>query len=104
MAEITTPAFQEPVYLGDQLTDRDEGSLPARELTDSLSSSNHGLGRRSHVEVATVATETVAVVPQRNFAPRAAKDTHRKGRRQVGRNTGIRQFCPSVLTVNLHRA
>jgi hypothetical protein len=39
VAEITTRAFQEAVHLGDQLTDRYKGSLPARERTDSPSSS-----------------------------------------------------------------
>ena len=65
VTEVTTRTFQEAVDLGDQLTDRYEGLLPARELTDSLSSSNHGLSRRPHVEVSPAATQAGAVVAQR---------------------------------------
>jgi hypothetical protein len=50
VAKIATPAFQEAINLGDQLIDRYERSLPVRELPDSLPSSNHGLGRRPHVD------------------------------------------------------
>ena len=65
MAEIATPSFQEAIQLSDRLRDRHEVPLPIRELTNSLTGSGQGLCRGCHVEVATIAAESVAVVSQR---------------------------------------
>ena len=62
---VPTPTHQPPIDLGDQLGNGHEASLGSRQFPDLVPNSCQCLVRGRHVEITTIATEQVAVIPQR---------------------------------------
>ncbi len=63
--EVSAPAFAPAVDVVDHLTDGDETPPGTGQLSNPIACTGHRLGRGKHVEIATVATEKIAVVSQR---------------------------------------
>src|SRR5206468_6588501 len=65
VTEISAPAFRPAVDVVDHLADGDETPVGPGQLANPVVGTGHRLGRGEDVEIATGATEEVAVVSQR---------------------------------------
>ena len=63
--EVSTPTLAPAVDVVDHLTDGDETPPGTGQLANAIVGTGHRLGRGKYVEIATVATEKIAVVSQR---------------------------------------